>query len=304
MSTLQQVMWKYEGCLVTDQPNLERMLADGSVVVGKRHSYNTRYSKPVTPSGVSELARREKGGRFLALLYMGLAPTEQMRGTIVTPCLQDIHTALGSDSFVTVHMRIEDEWKAHCEVKRQRVIFRRTASQCFVEPEKIVNRVIAVDEISSKYKRALMLFAENNLNSPQSVEAYGRTSDPWEPWPDDWVVTTPMRLPCFSESRLTSLGLTFTQQSAANFFVSVEATKGNPFIGHSMSTQTLAMQVVRGQRGDDTSNYWFNCRSSPNKAKRAPPIMQTHLEMMTDNHLFEIEPEKYCCPSTIPIEVC
>ena len=301
MQRLHEVVWQREDCLVTDQPSLERMIADGSVVLRPEHRVKHRGPSQAADGTLMEGARRDKGGSSLSLLYAGLSLSHGLREAVVTPCLQEIHTALGSDSFITVHMRVEDDWKIHCfEVKHQHT---HMVGNCYFDPKQVADKVLAIGEIRDQYKRVLLLWADNLLNNPDSVQQYWETLDPKQVWPDDWVAISPSSLPCFSPSRLDDLGLSCTQQSAASFFLAMEASQGKPYIGHSMSTQTLGMMVLRDQRGDKAGTYWYNCKSSPEKAMLAPPIMEAHAEVGQSYH-YSKDPGRYCCPSTMPIETC
>ena len=127
MEYLADTMVKGLGCLVTDRPTWQSMLNMGEVLqVGGFIS-----------SGRSSAFDRMMAGPELDLLYKALMPSQRLMKLSLNRCQESLKAEFRNMPYLTIHMRIEDDWVEACQPiknKKQIVPLKMQSATCHARP--------------------------------------------------------------------------------------------------------------------------------------------------------------------------
>jgi hypothetical protein len=262
MSHFSTVMLLDLGCLVTDSPTWERLVASGEV-------------QPV--EGLSAIQNpRTKGardrGQELDLIYKALMPSQRMQESMVL-CQEKVNAKLGSGPHMTIHMRVEDDWLSQCRPKKIKKRVKHgpllectnafaVAGRTVFNARMIADVVMATPELKNYLGNIFMLYAADRLNRPKAVKQWGKQPSPTKVWPPGTMFAHPLELGCFAET-----GFSYTERSVVNFFMA--ALDRGPFVGTARSTFSMGVFLFRRWRSE--KSYLYDCK----KKKTVVPFAET-----------------------------
>lgn len=256
------------GCLVTDWPTWQRMVATGEVHLVE--GFSTEVKSP----RVAKLLDR---GRILDILYKAMMPSQRLQDLSLRRCQESLKEKMGSYLYLTIHMRVEDDWVENCRPftgnKKKRKGKKRFArGECTatypVTGKRVFNALMISKVVRSTpelnaFKRIFMIYAADRVNTLKTRKMFGMQPDPMSVWPEGTTVTHPQQLNCFEGTNAT-----YTERSVVNFFMA-GMTEG-PFIGTPRSTFSMGEFLFRRWR--QATSYLYDCSSG---SKMLVPFSQT-----------------------------
>ena len=254
MDELMAVFLIDHGCLVTDHKGFAQMVEKGEVVL------DPKYQKVRGPP-----AGRQQEGHELDLMYKGLQLSNRLTEAYLQPCMERLASEFGgSRDYLTIHMRVEDDWVASCYPPDKRPAGKKKHKgkrrqlkgwnpfPCVHNANHISKTVLATPELAG-HKDIFMIYAADRMNSKQNIKAYGLQPDPMKVWPPGVALTNPHRLQCFNSTQST-----YTERSVVNLMLA--AGSPGPFVGTPSSSFSIGAVLIRQHR-TAVPSYMYRCSS-------------------------------------------
>ena len=253
MEYLADTMVKGLGCLVTDRPTWQSMLNMGEIL----------QVKGFISSGRSSAFDRMMAGLELDLLYKALMPSQRLMQLSLNRCQESLKAEFRSMPYLTIHMRIEDDWVEACQPIKIKNKNKLSPSKCRVplavpgptlfNAGMISRSVRNTPGLTNYSSRIFMIYAADRVNTKKTVRMYGLQADPMHVWPRDSKATQTQKLRCFHGIRTT-----YTERSVVNFFMAALAE--GPMVGTPRSTFSMGVFLFRRWRSKPS--YLYQCESN------------------------------------------
>ena len=253
MEYLAKTMFEGLGCLVTDRPTWQHMLHMGEVL----------QVEGFTSNGRSSAFGRMLAGVELDLLYKALLPSQRLMKLSLDRCKENLKVEFGSMPYLTIHMRIEDDWVEACQPIKEKNKNKPARSKCRVplavpghalfNAEMISRSVRNTPGLKNYSSRVFMIYAADRVNTKKTVKMYGLQPDPMRVWPPEVEAIQTQQLGCFH-----GIKTTYTERSVVNFFMA--ALADGPMVGTPRSTFSMGVFLFRRWRSKPS--YLYQCESN------------------------------------------